>query len=341
VETLDLPWSSELHFPHEGLVRGFALLPSQNGGEVRVGIDRDQYGVFLELRPLMEKAVIFPQIQPLRFRYLEPGSFLQGSPEGTGHSGEHPQHPVTLTRGLWLAETPCTQALWQAVMGKNPSYFTQGEDAPRRPVENVSWDAVDAFLKALQRWLPGGCEAVLPTESQWEYACRAGTQAAYWWGDAPDDTRANWHQQHGGTTPVDRYPPNPWGFYDMHGNVWEWCADGRRDYAAEPARDPEGPGAGDFRVVRGGSWITLPGYARAAFRIRWHRGNAYQAQGFRFALRSPVGPEARPGGPGARWGGAAGGRTEGGEAPAAEPPRRARGERPFFHGRDQDKDDAG
>ncbi len=323
IETLDLPWSIDLSFPNEDVVRGFALLPSQKGGEVRVGIDRDEYGIFLELSPLMERGRIFPQDQPLRFRYLPPATYLQGSLQGIGHADEHPQHPVTLSQGLWLAETPCTQALWQAVMGKNPSHFKQGEDAPRRPVENVSWDDVQTFFKKLQPLLPPGCEAVLPTESQWEYACRAGTQTEYWWGDEADDARANWNQQHKGTTPMDRYPPNPWGLYDMHGNIWEWCADGHRDYAAEPARDPEGPGAGDSRVVRGGSWLDRPGRARAACRGWGRRGYAYLSYGFRFALRSPRGPEARPGGLGAsRRGGAAGGRTDGADAPAAEPPRR-------------------
>ena len=324
IETTDLPWSTDLSFPKEGVVRGFALLRDRRGDDVRVGIDRDEYGIFLEVLPLTGQGSFFPPDQPLRFRYLEPGAFLQGSPQGIRHNDEHPQHPVTLSQGLWLAETPCTQALWQAVMGNNPSHFRQGEDAPRRPVENVSWDAVQTFLKAVQLLvLPPGCEAVLPTESQWEYACRAGTQTLYWWGDEPDDARANWNEQHKGTTPVDRYPPNPWGLHDMHGNVWEWCADGQRDYADSPERDPEGPGDGDFRAVRGGSWLNHFVSARAACRFRGHRGNASRSLGFRFALRSPSGPDAWPGGPGAaRRGGTAGGRTVGADAPAAELPRR-------------------
>ncbi len=281
-------------------------------------LGQDRYGVFCEVQ--------IEQMR-LRFRYIPPGTFLQGSPEGAVHDDERPQHPVTLTQGLWLAETPCTQALWQAVMGKNPSHFRKGEDAPRRPVDNVSWDDVQTFFKKLQPLLPPDCEAVLPTESQWEYACRAGTSTKYGWGNEPNDARANWGGQHHGTTPVDRYPPNPWGLYDMHGNVWEWCADGLRDYAAEPARDPEGPGAGDIRVVRGGSWFARPGIARAAYRNGGRRGVAGRYRGFRFALRSPVGPEARPGGPGGRRGGAAGGRTAGADAPAAEPPRRPHDDR--------------
>lgn len=324
VETLDLPWSkTDSSFPNEGLVRGFALLRDQFFDDVRVGIDRDEYGIFLEVLPLTLVHRGLDADAFIRFRYLEPGTFLQGSPQGIGRNDEHPQHPVTLSQGLWLAETPCTQALWRAVMGNNPSDFVQGEGAPRRPVERVSWDDVQAFLKALQPLLPPGCKAVLPNESQWEYACRAGTQTEYWWGDEPDDARANWNEQHKGTTPVDHFPPNPWGLYDMHGNVWEWCADGQRDYADSPGRDPEGPGDGVFRAARGGSWFLLPALARAAYRSGGLRAFAYQSRGFRFALRSPSGPEARPGGPGAsRRGGAAGGRTVGADAPAAEPPRR-------------------
>ena len=244
----------------------------------------DRYGVFCE---------VHVKGMRLRFRYLPPATYLQGSPQGTGYDDQHPQHPVTLTQGLWLAETPCTQALWQAVMGKNPSDFKQGEDAQRRPAEQVSWDAVQTFLKALQRLLPPGCEAMFPTESQWEYACRAGTQTAYWWGNEPDDARVNWNKQHKGTTPVDHFPPNPWGLYDMHGNVLEWCADGRRDYADSPERDPEGPGDGVFSVVRGGSWFDHPIIARAAYRDSRLRGVAHQFGGFRFALRSLSGPEAQ------------------------------------------------
>ncbi len=303
-----------IHCP-DGTPYGLALpMPAGSRFPIDGGwwLEMDSYGPRLWHPQLNER---LKNAGSLFFRYIPPGTYLQGSPQGIGHSNERPQHPVTLSQGLWLAETPCTQALWQVMMGKNPSHFKQGADAPRRPVEEVCWVDVQTFLNALQRLLPPGCEAVLPTESQWEYACRAGTQTAYWWGEEPDDARANWSHQHKGTTPVDNYPPNPWGLYDMHGNVWELCADGRRNYADSPEWDPEGPGDGDTRVVRGGSWFYPPNDARAAFRIRWTPRYTYKYQGFRFALRSPSGPEARPGGLGAsRRGGAA--------APAAEPLRR-------------------
>lgn len=250
----------------------------------------DRYGVFCEVEVKKIR---------LRFRYMPPGTFLQGSAHGVIYN-EHPQHPVTITREFWLAETPCTQELWQAVMGKNPSYFTQGEDAPRRPVESVSWNDVQAFFNLLQPLLPSGCEAALPTESQWEYACRAGSQTEYWWGDEVDEAKANFDiigqrqwDDINGTSPVDRYPPNRWGLYDMHGNVWEWCFDSRREYADSPELDPEGPSRGRFRVVRGGSWINRPGEARAACRGSRSRGGISKGDGFRFALRPLSGPEVR------------------------------------------------
>jgi sulfatase modifying factor 1 len=257
-------------------------------------------------------------------RYLPPATFLMGSPDGVGDDDEHPQHPVTLTQALWLSETPCTQALWRAVMGDNPSHFNIGPVAPQRPVVNVSWDDVQQFLAKLNALLPEGCEAVLPTEAQWEYACRAGTATAYWWGDEPGDRMANFYSQgdkkaeaEKGTTPVDSYPANPWGLLDMHGNVWEWCADGPRSYEPVAVRDPSGDTGDGARAVRGGAWSFQPEYARSASRFDKPPNFSYHSQGFRFALRSsrPQRAEPQPGGlkAGERQakGGAAGDRTAG------------------------------
>jgi formylglycine-generating enzyme required for sulfatase activity len=212
------------------------------------------------------------------------------------NSGESEPRRVVVA-GFWLADTPCTQALWQAVMGKNPSDFRNGADAPQRPVEQVNVETdVPQFFKNLQALLPTGCVPELPREAQWEYAARAGTQTAYWWGVAPDASRANWNNAQQGTTPVKRYPANPWGLYDVHGNVWEWCADAWRErlYA------PNGKEDGKARVVRGGSWLSHPGRARSAFR-GWRLGGLRSHdRGFRFLLRSsspaPGGRESPPGG---------------------------------------------
>ncbi len=265
----------------------------------------DQYGL---------SAVLVIQGVRQRMRYIPPGRFLMGSPEGVGHGDEHPQHEVLLTEGHWLADTPCTQALWMAVMGENPSKFQQRPGAGNHPVENVSWGDVETFLQRLAALLPAGCQPALPTEAQWEYAARAGTTTAYWWGDEPDDQRANWKQQHRETTPVDRYPPNPWGLHDVHGNVREWCLDYRETYASEPVRDPCGDLGSSVRAVRGGSWIYYPVLARSASRLRWHRARRYRSQGFRLALRSPS-PVSGAGGPG--QGGGTGGPATGAGRPGA------------------------
>ena len=230
-----------------------------------------------------------------RLRYLEPGTFQMGSPpdEPGRDSDEGPQHLVTISQGFWLSDTPCTQALWLAVMGgDNPSHFKDGPGAADCPVEQVSWDDVQRFLQRLQVLLPAGCEAGLPTEAEWEYAARGGASTAYAWGDSPDFEKANMAQKVGRTTPVKQYPANPWGLHDMHGNVWEWCADAPRIYRDRPEVDPSGGAGGDARVLRGGSWDSPAGLARSAFRSRFHRGFDWDFSGFRFALRSPS-----PGGP--------------------------------------------
>ena len=234
-----------------------------------------------------------------RLRWIEPGSFTMGSPAAErrlitdkrirqwADANEAPQHPVTISSGFWLADTPCTQALWLAVVGgKNPSEFEKGDDAPQRPVEQVSWDDAEKFLNALQHQMPTA-EPVLPTDAQWEYACRAGTHTAYWWGDAMRPDLANTDGKHGQTTPVKHHPPNPWGLHDMHGNVWEWCADDRRAFVDRPEVDPSGGAGRDTRVLRGGASLGPARLARSAYRDRTRRAYGWTGAGFRLALRSP------------------------------------------------------
>ena len=234
-----------------------------------------------------------------RMRWIEPGSFVMGSSDNERQGiddedirewadrQESPAHPVTISQGFWLADTPCTQALWLAVLGgENPSSFQAGDDAAQRPVEQVNCDAAEAFLAALKRQLPEA-DPLLPTDAQWEYACRAGSLTAYARGDAADTRLANMARSVEQTTPVKRYPPTPWGLYDMHGNVWEWCADDRRRFADSPEVDPSGAVEGDARVLRGGAWFAPAGFARSASRYRVLRGSLWFPSGFRFALRSP------------------------------------------------------
>lgn len=243
-----------------------------------------------------------------RLRWIEPGEFWMGSTEaerkrfgGQGDDnwkkyleGEAPRHRVKLTRGFWLADTACTQALWQAVVGDTPSHFT-GD--PQLPVERVSWDDVtEKFLLKLNRQIDN-TEALLPTEAQWEYACRAGTETAYHFGEQIHSDQVNYDGNHPPpagrqgeyrqcSVPVKALPANGWGLYQMHGNVWEWCADARRGYTAEPVEDPDGGQDGVYRVLRGGAWYDGARGARSAARAHSHRDFRFQRIGFRFALRS-------------------------------------------------------
>ena len=240
----------------------------------------DYWGLAAELR-------IGARTQQLR--YIEPGTFQMGSPpDEPGRNGdEGPHHRVTISQGFWLADSPCTQGLWYAVMGrKKPSEFKGGPNAADCPMGGVSWDDAQRFLQRLQTLLPAVCEAVLPTEAEWEYAARAGTQTAHAWSDQPGSDNANMDGRLGCTTPVKQYPANAWVLHDMHGNVWEWCADAPRVYRDRPEVDPSGGVGGDTRVLRGGSWDYPALFARSAYRLRILRGTGWSDFGFRFALRS-------------------------------------------------------
>jgi len=206
-----------------------------------------------------------------RLRYIPPGRFLMGSPEDElGRlEREGPQHEVELSEGYWLADTPCTQALWEAVMGQNPSRFVD----PKNPVERVSWDDCQEFLRRLKEQVPG-LNARLPSEAEWEYACRGETGGATWVGELDGDETATvldpiaWYigNSEDRTHPVGRKTANPFGLYDMLGNVWEWCQDVYGPYSAAAQEDTTGPTVGSDRVNRGGSWCSVAGLVRAANR---------------------------------------------------------------------------
>ncbi|MGB0723192.1 MAG: formylglycine-generating enzyme family protein [Gammaproteobacteria bacterium] len=230
-----------------------------------------------------------------RFRWIAPGTLQMGSPANEkGRRDDETPHEVTLTRGYWLAETACTQALWEAVMGDNPGDF-EGED---RPVDSVSWNRANAFIGRLNERLPE-LALRLPSEAEWEFACRAGTTTAYSFGDTISSEQVNFGNNNQGTVPVASLPPNDWGLYEMHGNLWEWCADWRRPYPAEPVTDPSGPASGDYRVLRGGSWLDDAALCRSAQRDGFHPSFVWRNYGFRLArgLRAaePQKQGARPG----------------------------------------------
>ncbi len=251
-------------------------------------VGRDRYGMF---------AVV--GVSDVRFvvRWIPPGEFMMGSQESEAerYEDESPRHPVRFEQGFWLAETACTQNLWQTIMNTNPSRFT---DSDELPVENVKKTEVENFILALNKRLPG-FEARLPSESEWEYGCRAGTQSAFWFGDELTTNDANYDgngRYNGGkkgtyrktTLPVKSFKANPWGLYQMHGNVWEYCEDKWDDNYDDAPRDGSawGRGDNDRSVLRGGSWDDFDGLLRSAYRGDSHFGFIRGGVGFRLA-RAP------------------------------------------------------
>ncbi|MBU1665848.1 MAG: formylglycine-generating enzyme family protein [Gammaproteobacteria bacterium] len=212
------------------------------------------------------------------FRWIEPGTFLMGSPKDEPERGDdETQHEVTLTKGYWLADTTVTQALWEAVMGENPSDFK----GANRPVEKVNWNDAQAFISKMNG-MKAELRLCLPTEAQWEYACRAGTTTRYAFGDELTKEQANFNAS--GTVEVASYFPNDWGLHEMHGNVWEWCQDWYGSYPAQPVVDPQGAESGAGRVLRGGSWILNGGSCRSASRHRFDPASRFlDSYGFRLA----------------------------------------------------------
>ena len=235
-----------------------------------------------------------------RMRWIRHGTFKMGSPktEAGRYPWEGPEHDVTIAKDYWLADTPCTQALWQVIMGENPSQF----QTPDRPVEQVSFDDVQSFLETANERLDG-LTLHLPSEAQWEYACRAGTETATFAGDleilgdanAPVLDPIAWYggnsgvgfelsdgveldhlsdrqysDSPSGTHPFCQRRPNPWGLEDMLGNVNEWCADTWHDsYEGAPTDgSPWIDEQSTIRVVRGGSWFNDARYVRSACRFR-------------------------------------------------------------------------
>ena len=250
------------------------------------------------------------------FRWCPAGEFMMGSPESEeGRYDDETQHRVTLTRGFWLLEMPVTQAMWKSVTGNNPSYF-KGDELP---VEQVSWNDCYEFIRQLNALniTPSGYRFSLPTEAQWEYACRAGTTTSTYGGEmkilgecnAPVldsitwyagnssvgytgsnsyDTK-NWKKKQypggfAGTREVGQKKPNAWGLYDILGNVWEWCLDLYGAYPSGSVTDPVGPSNGSHRVLRGGGWCSYASICRSASRYSKEPADRYIFIGFRLAI---------------------------------------------------------
>jgi formylglycine-generating enzyme required for sulfatase activity len=252
--------------------------------------------------------------------WIPSGTFTMGSPasEPARDTSEGPQTRVTITQGFWMGRHEVKQSEYLAVMGSNPSYFAAangyGTDL-NLPVETVSWNDAVAYCAALTTRernagrLPAGYAYRLPTEAEWEYACRAGTTTVFHYGAALRSGMANFYGPYeyppcagqafpygchnssgtylGRTTSVGSYAPNAWGLYDMHGNVWEWCSDRwSTSLPGGSVTDPQGSATGSFRVIRGGSWRNLAFNCRSAYRYNYYPGHRYNIIGFRVVLAS-------------------------------------------------------
>ncbi|MBO4715647.1 MAG: SUMF1/EgtB/PvdO family nonheme iron enzyme, partial [Verrucomicrobia bacterium] len=255
------------------------------------------------LVPGQDATVFLPGGVALDMIWISPGTFRMGSPEyELGRSDDETRHKVTLTQGYWLGKYEVTQAQYEAVTGENPSRF-KGADLP---VENVSWNDAMAFCAKLTERdqaasrLPRGYEYILPTEAQWEYACRAGTMTAFnngtdieaeeeIYGECPnlDEVAWYWCNSSNKTHPVGQKLPNDWDLYDMHGNVFEWCLDRKSKYPDEAVTDPVGEGTDDYRARRGGSYSYYDDGAkncRSAARNTGSITMTSNSLGFRVAL---------------------------------------------------------
>ncbi len=262
-------------------MRTYRIYPKVFPEPWALGWGEDQFGLWM--------AVTYKGAR-LQFRWIEPGTFLMGSPENEVDRLDYEtQHKVTLTQGFWMADTTVTQALWEAVMGYNPSSFK----GPNRPVENINWHDAQNFIEQINTIKPE-LKLCIPSEAQWEYACRAGTTSPFNLGDHITSECVNFNGNHPynkgkkseyceQTVDVQSFPPNDWGLFEMHGNVWEWCQDWFEGYAKQPIIDPCGPKSGLSRVLRGGSWFSDEKNCRSAYRNYWEPVIHDSFIGFRLA----------------------------------------------------------
>ncbi len=230
----------------------------------------------------------------MAFVYIPPGSFMMGSPSGeSGRDNDEKQHRVTLTKGYYMQTTEVTQGQWEKVMGSRPwSGKDYVQENANNPAVYVSWEDCKAFIQRLNG-KEGTHKYRLPTEAEWEYACRAGSTTQFCFGDSDGQLGSYaWYDKNAWDV-GDKYAhgvgtkqPNNWGLYDLHGNVWEWCEDWYGDYPSGSVTDPTGPSSGSDRVDRGGGWGDFAGLCRSAYRGGGTPGDRSGGLGFRLAFSS-------------------------------------------------------
>ena len=230
--------------------------------------------------------------------WIAPGSFMMGSPSTeVDRATDETQHTVTLTQGFYIGKYLVTQAEFLDVMGVNPSFFNGGVfgNDLNRPVEQVYWFSAVAYCAQLTQTeqqaghLPPGWAYRLPTEAEWEYACRAGTTTRFSYGDDPGYAQLvnyAWYGKNStnSTQAVGHKAPNPWGLYDVHGDIFEWCQDWYGGYPTSPVVDPQGPASGSAKVFRGGAWDQAGQFCRSAGRYSTDPATRFPDVGFRLVL---------------------------------------------------------
>lgn len=263
-------------------------------------------------KPGEKRTVTLPGGVKMEFAWCPPGSFLMGSPPTeTGRHESETQHQVDITKGYWLGVHEVTQAQWSAVVGDNPSKF-RGYDLP---VESVSWFDAQKFCEELRKKV--GIEARLPTEAEWEYACRAGNKSVYGYGDdASGLENYAWFADNSGVKKIDslkelqkcnhdfneylkilsnngcktcsiaKKKPNNWGFYDLHGNVGEWCSDWYEVLPGGKETDPTGPPIGSVKIIRSACWSGCGQHLRSAARFATDPEKRSNDLGFRLAVNA-------------------------------------------------------
>ena len=306
--TASVEWASSVLGPWTNSWDALAAVTADSNGTIQVSVP-----MFYRVRGVPA----FPPFPaPSNMVWIAPGTFVMGSPTNDpAHWWYETQHTVTLTKGFCMGTYEVTQAEYLAVMGSNPSCFTTKDwhgnpISPdlSRPVELVSWTNAVAYCTSLTvrersaGRLPAGYGYRLPTESEWEYACRAGTTTPFHYGNELRSGMVNfsgyyeyrvgnpYYDNPAGiflakTTSVGSYAPNAWGLYDMHGNVWEWCQDwSSGTYPSGSVSDPQGPATGSLRVIRGGSWFDSAADCRSATRSDYLPANLSIIIGFRVVL---------------------------------------------------------
>ena len=227
-----------------------------------------------------KKTITLPGGAKMELIWCDPGTFTMGSPASeVGRFEDELQHKVVLTKGFWLGKYEVTQAQWKSVMGNNPSKF----NGDNHPVDTVSWTDCQRFIRNVNAKLDIAMR--LPTEAEWEYACRAGSDGAVSGNGVLGDMA--WYEVNSShqTHDVGSNKPNAWGFYDMHGNVLEWCQDWflQSDTTAAEAIDPMGPVTGSFKMMRGGCWFYYARDCRSAYRLKRDPDLRNSIYGFRVA----------------------------------------------------------